>query len=272
MVVAFGTLMDRRTQDEWVQLATRVLRARSVPNCCAVNEILETAAARDTQSLVSSAYWLWSADNFARDGHWTDAVRAYDATVDGSQALTGLPDLLDPTVCALYHKAQAQALGGNITAAIDAFIELGRFPSIAKQGVLQAGLLAEKSGDVARAAELYSRGAATVPSPKTDDASQLCRRALLRMQDAGALYFANQYLLKDALTAALEHGDTRQLERLVSTTHFAAGPIGGHTAFESTDMSAEFARDLAASTVTVKRALLGSGEKLYLPTSGWQGR
>ena len=272
MVIAVGTLMDRRTHDQWVQLASQVLRARSVPNCSVANESLEVAAEREAQSPVSPAYRLWIADNFARDGRLTDAARAYDAAVDRSQAVTNLPGSLDPTACALLHKAHALALEGSVSSAIQAFSDLGRFPSRSKQALLQAGLLAEKSGDLANAADLYSRIAASSPSPRTDDAAQLCRRALLRMQDAAAVYFASQYQLKDALTSALEHRDVRQLERLLSSTHFAVGPIGGHTAFESTDIAQELARDLAASTVTAKRALLGSGEKLYLPTSGWQGR
>jgi len=272
MVFPFDPLMDRRTHDEWVQLATYVLRARSVPHCCAANDRLEVAAERDTQSPLSPAFRLWIADNFARDGHLIDAARAYDAAVDRSQAVSNLPDSFDPTVCALYHKAQALALGGSVTLCHRRLQRLGQIPSRAKQALLQAGLLAEKTGDLAKAADLYSGAAASSPSPRTDDAAQLCRRALLRLQDAAALYFASQYQLKDALTSALEQRDAKQLERLVSTTHFAVGPIGGHTAFESADMVQELARDLAASTVTAKRALLGSGEKLYLPTSGWQGR
>jgi Peptidase family M23 len=272
MEIPFDKLMDRRTHDQWVQLATHVLRARSAPNCCAANESLEIAAESEPHAPVSPAYRLWIADNFARDGHFTDALRAYDTAVGRSQVLRNLAASLDPTVSALYHRAQALALGGSVSSAIDAFSELGKFPSIAKEALLQAGLLAEKSGDAARAAGLYSRVAASTLSPRTDDPAQLGRRALLRMQDARALYFANQYLLKDALTAVLEHGDIKQLERLVSTSHFAVGPIGGHTAFESADLAQELARGLAASTVTAKRALLGSGEKLYLPTSGWQGR
>jgi hypothetical protein len=272
MVIAVSALMDRRTHEEWVQLATHVLRARSAPNCCVSNERLDVAAERDIQAPVSPAYRLWVADNFARDGRFVDAARAYDAAVDRSQALPGLPISLDPTVCALSHKASALALDGSVTSAIEAFTDLGRFPSRAKHAFLQAGLLAERSGDPTRAADLYSRVAATSPSPRTDDAAELCRRALLRMQDAAALYFASQYQLRDALTSSLEHGDARQLERLVSTTHFAVGPVGGHTAFEAADISQELVRDVAASTVTTRRMLLGSGEKLYLPTSGWKGR
>jgi len=268
----FAKLMDRRTHQEWVQLTTHVLRARSAPNCCAANANLEAAAKREPQSPVAPAYHLWIADNFARDGHYTDAARAYDAAVDRSQALSNLADILDPTEGALYDKAQTLALGGSIAAAIDAFSELERFPARANRAFLQAGLLAEKSGDPARAAGLYARVAASAPSRRADDAAQLCRRALLRMQDAGTLYFANQYLLKDALTAVLEQRDIRQFERLVSRTHFAVGPIGGHTGFETEEIAQELARDLAASTVSVKRALPGSNEKLYLHSTGWQGR
>jgi hypothetical protein len=272
MEIPVGTLMDRRTRDEWVQLTTHVLRARSAFNSCIANQRLEAAAEREPQAPVSPGYRLWIADNFARDGRFTDAARAYDATLERSQSLRDLANSLDPTVSALYHKAQALALAGNVTSAIDAFSELGKYPSHAKEAFLQAGLLAEKSGDTSRAAGLYSRAAANGPSRRTDDAAQLCRRALLRMQDAGALYFANVYVLRDALTSVLERGDIRKLERLVSRTHFAVGPIGGHTVFESEEVAQHLARDLGASTVTAKRALLGSGEKLYLPTSGWRGR
>ncbi len=268
----FAKLMDRRTHQEWVQLSTHVLRARAMPNCCAANAKLEVAAQREPDSPVSPAYHLWIADNFARDGHFTDAAHAYDTAVDRSQALRNRADTLDPTAGALYHKAQALALGGSISSAIAAFTELGKLPAHANQAFLQAGLLAEKSGDPAAAAGFYARVAASTASRRADDAAQLCRRALLRMQDAAAIYFANQYLLMDALSAVLEHGDIKQLERLVSSTHFSVGPLGGHMSFESGDLAQELARDLAASTVTVKRALLGSGEKLYLPTSGWKGR
>jgi len=144
MVIAVGALMDRRIHEQWVQLATHVLRARSTPNCCVSNERLEVAAERDAQSLVSPAYRLLIADNFARDGHFADAARAYDAAVDRSQAVSSLPGSLDPTVCALSHKAHALALDGSVTSAIQTFSDLGRFPSRAKQAFLQAGLLAKK--------------------------------------------------------------------------------------------------------------------------------
>lgn len=272
MSIALDALMDRSAQDQWVKLATEVLRARSAPNCSAANDSLERAAVRDPQSAVSPAYRLWVADNLARDGRFTNAAQAYDAAADRSQAATNLPAGLDPTVCALYHKAQALAHAGTVAAAIQAFIDLARFPSRTKEAFLQAGLLAEKNGDLARAADLYSTVAASVASPRTDDAAELCRRALLRMDNAAAVYFPSQYLLKDALTSALERRDTGELVRLVSTTHFAVGPIGGHTAFENAEMVDELLRDLAVSTVTAPRLLLGSGEKLYLPTNGWHGR
>jgi len=162
------------------------------------------------------------------DGRFVDAARAYDAAVDRSQALPGLPISLDPTVCALSHKASALALDGSVTSAIQTFSDMGRFPSRAKQAFLQAGLLAEKSGDLIRAADLYSRTAATSPSPRTDDAAQLCRRALLRMQDAAALYFANQYQLRDALISSLEYGDA-ELEQPPSPALSINEPVSANT-------------------------------------------
>src|SRR5262245_47965956 len=156
MEVPFDKLIDRQTHEQWVQLATQVLRARSTPNSCAANESLESAAEREPQAPVSPAYRLWIADNFAREGRFIDAARAYDVAVDHSQNVRKIAESLDSTVSALYHKAQALALGGSATSAIDAFSQLGRFPSRAKDALLQAGLLAETSGDATRAADFYS--------------------------------------------------------------------------------------------------------------------
>ena len=264
--------MDKPIHDQWVQLAIQVVRARSSPNCCTSNESLEIAAESEPHGPVSPAYRLWMADNFARDGNFTAAVRAYDATVVRSETVHKGVDSFDPTANALFKKAQVLALGGSVASAIAAFGELERFPARKHDALWQAGVLAEKNGDTTRAGELYSRVAASAPSRRTDDPGQLCRRALLRLEDTSAQYFASPHLLQDALTAVLELRDIKQLERLVSTTHFAAGPLGGHTGFESAEMAQELARDLAASSVTVKRVLVGSGEKLYLPTSGWRGR
>jgi tetratricopeptide (TPR) repeat protein len=245
MEIAFGKLMDRDTSAQWVQLAAHVLRARATPDCCAANQQLEAAAEREPHAPVSPAYRLWVADNLARDGRFTEAALAYDAAVDRSQDLRDREATLDPTISALYHKAQALALGGSLHSAIQAFTGLEQFPSRAKDAFLQAGLLAERSGDSGRAADLYKRFAAQAPSPRTDDAAQLCRRALLRLKDEGTRYFVSQYELKDALTAALEHCNIAELERLLSRSHFAVGPVGGHTGFESPDLAEELARDLA---------------------------
>ena len=52
----------------------------------------------------------------------------------------------------------------------------------------------------------------------------------------------------------------------MSTTHFAVGPIGGHTAFEAADISQELVRDLAASTKNAPRvAVAGPLISTYLP-------
>src|SRR5262245_41124171 len=90
MVFPFGTEIDRRTHDQWVQLKMHVLRARSAPNCCSTDESLEATAEREPDSPVSPAYRLWIADNFARDGHLLDAARAYDTAVDRSQVCATL--------------------------------------------------------------------------------------------------------------------------------------------------------------------------------------
>ena len=272
MSIPYGKLMDHRTRDQWVRLTAQVLQARAKPNSSVANKDLEAAAERDPHAPVAPAFKLWIADNLARDGRYTEAATAYDMAVDRAQAVKGLLDGLNPTAGALFSKAQAVALTGKASSAIQAFRDLKAFSSSASAAFLQAGFLAERAGDPQQASDLYAAFAAQTTSARTDDPAQLSRRALERMNHAGTRYFPSPYALMEALNDALTRSDVKELVRLVGQTHFAVGPLGGHTAYEDLELMGELARDLAASTVTTKRALIGSNAKLYLPTTGWQGR
>ena len=265
-------VMDHRTHDQWMRLTRQVLRARAKPNCCSTNKDLEAAAERDRDSPVAPAFNLWVADNYARDGHYALAARAYDVAVDRAQRIRHVVNVLDPTAGALFSKAQALALTDSASTAIQAFRDLKTFPLRAGAAFLHAGVLAERQGDLQQAAELYATFAARTASARTDDPAEQSRRALLRMNDAHARYFSTPHALADALHDALTRSDIKQVGRLVSQTHFAVGALGAHTAYENLELVQELARDLTSSSVKVKRALIGSNEKLYLPTTGWTGQ
>ncbi len=272
MTTALDRLLGKRISAEWVRLSARVFGARLGRNCCVANGDLATAAEREPEAPVAPAFALWVADNFAHDGHYAAAAKAYDTAVDRAQVQRDLATVLDPTVGALFSKAQALALTDDVSSAIDAFRDLRPYPAKAAAAFFLGGGLAERAGDHQQAADLYSAFARETPSAHTDDPAEQSRRALARMRDAGARYFATPHALMDALTAALERGDCRRLEGLVSRTHFTIGALGGHTAYEDLQLIHELCRDLGSSTVTAKRALLGSNAKLYLPTAGWNGR
>jgi hypothetical protein len=237
-----------------------------------VNKDLESTAERETHSPVSPAFRLWIADNFARDGEYAQAAKSYDAAVERAQTVRDLPQVLDPTIGALFSKAQALALTTDVHAAIQAFTDLRPYPSDASAAFLQAGMIAERRGDHRRAAELYSTFASREPSARTDDPAEQARRALARMQDATARYFPTPHALMEAISEAISSSDGRQLTKLVSQTHFAVGPLGSHSAYEDLQLLDHLARDFAASRVTIKSALLGGNAKVYLPTTGWNGR
>ena len=122
-----------------------------------------------------------------------------------------------------------------------------------------------------RPPRLYSAAAHDRKSTRTDDAAELARRSMRRLEDAETTYLPSARALADVLGRALEAGDVAALERLVSTTHFAVGPAGGHTMFEEPAMLDALFADLIDSRVRVRPKLAGSGGKRYLTTSGWKG-
>ena len=264
--------LDEKVAHEWRQLSGQVLGSRGDPGCARVNVTLKAAAERESQSPAAPAYRLWMADNLVRDGLLSDALVAYDAAVECAQSAGRLVATLDPIVGALYHKAQAAALGGDAAAAIATYEDLGSHVSGDADPLFQAGLLSEREGQLDRAAEYYRRVAHDAPSNRTDDPAELARRALLRLQQPASEFAKSPDSVVDLLVEALERRDVRQLQRFVSRTHFAIGPVGGHTVFENLELLDELYRDLKASQVMVRRGLLGSGGKRYLSTSGWKGK
>lgn len=264
--------LDPRTRQDWIRFAGQVAAAAQEGFCSSCNAALKAAADKEPESPVAPAYRLWIADNLARDGRPGEALQAYDEAIEACQSAQRLVPELDSTVGALYHKAQAAALAGDTSLALDTYLELGRYAENDADSFFQAGILAESTGDQNRAGELYEKGSRETPSHRTDDPAELARRNLIRLQDGTIEYAADAHGLTHRIATALESGNWTQLERLAGKTHFAAGPVGGHTAFESAALLEDLYRDLRAGRVNSRRTLTGSGGKLYLSTRGWEGK
>ena len=262
--------LDPRTEAEWAGLAERVIRERR-DAATSVWDALDAAAGREPQSPVASAYRLWIADGLAGQGRYREAVDAYDAAIEASRGSSRLI-AEDPAVGALYDKAAAAALAGDTALAISTYLELGGDERRGPAAGFKAAYLTEIAGDSERAAELYDSVAGAEPSARTDDPAELARRSLMRLKDPDATYAGSESALADRLVEAIREDDSTSLQRLLSESFFAVGPMGGHTRFESPDLIDEFLRDFRDSEVTVRRGLLGSGDKRYLSTSGWRGR
>ncbi|MFL6846665.1 MAG: peptidoglycan DD-metalloendopeptidase family protein [Allosphingosinicella sp.] len=253
-------------------MSGQVIGSRSRPHCSNTNAMLATAVEREPHSPAAPLYRCWIGDNLARDGRFAEAVAAYDSAVAGADSAARLSEHIDPVATALGDKAKAAVLAGDAETAIAAYGDLAALPAQGAYANFHAGLVAEGLDESRRAADLYRKAAAERPSRRADDPAELARRALLRLESPASAFTADARPLADRLAAALAGRDQPSLQQLVSKTHFAAGLAGGHALFEDEDLLDALYLDLAESRVTVRRSLLGSGNKLYLQTRGWRGR
>ena len=264
--------LDDKSAYEWRQLSDQVLRSRSEAGCSRTNVTLLAATEREPQSPAAAAYRFWIADNLTLDDKLADALAAYDAVVTYSQSAERLIETIDPIVGALYHKAQAAALLEDAATAIATYEDLGRHDTGNADAPFQAGLIAEKYGQLDRAADHYRRATRDGHSDRTSSPSELARRALLRLEQPSSHFAPSAEAVAERLATALERRDMIALQQAITQTHFAVGALGGHTVFERTELLDELYRDLKVSQVTVARALVGTGGKRYLFTRGWTGK
>jgi Abnormal spindle-like microcephaly-assoc'd, ASPM-SPD-2-Hydin/Peptidase family M23 len=262
--------LDEKTREAWLMMAVRTAAAVAGRHPCSVNPALDAAARSEPQSPVATAYRLWMADNFAREARYLEAVNAFDSAITCAQSARRFVADTDPICCSLLHKAQAARLAGDPVTAVATYRDLANASGPADP-YFQAGLLCEQAGDDNQAADCYLAASMNAPSSRTDDPSELARRALLRLESRAAICFHDPISLAAALRRSLEAHDTRELDRLISKTHFAIGIAGAHTKFEELEVLDHFYRDLARSVVRVNPTPVGTGGKLYLRTEGWKG-
>jgi murein DD-endopeptidase MepM/ murein hydrolase activator NlpD len=263
--------LDDEATEQWLNLSalTAVAIAGAAPS--QANAALIAAAGREPQSPTASTYRLWVGDNLASEGRFLEAVKAYDVAVDVALSSRRFHPDVKPTSSSLRHKASTAGLAGDSKLAIRTYRELANVSADGAEPIFLAGMIAERDRNDAEAADLYRIAAAKEPSRNADNPAELARRALLRLEDSRTFYLPSVESLADFLIRGLRTGDTEQLDRCVSRTHFAAGPLGGHTAFEETELLEHLYRDLSESSIESRRTLLGSGDKRYLLTSGWRG-
>lgn len=264
-------LLDATTRAQWTKLAAETITTRAGSAREELNARLDHARQSELQSPVAPAYALWLGDSLAREGRYADAIRGFDVAVETAQGAPRLAAEVDATSCSLIHKAQAARLAGDTRTAIATYRELASVTDSSPDPLFQAGSVAEAAGDDDEAAQLYRRAQRDTPSSRSDDPAELARRALLRLHDASVVYFPTAGALAEALGEALDNRDLTELDRLLCTTHFAVGLVGGHTVFEEPALMEELARDLFDSRVTVRPQLVGTGAKRYLATTGWRG-
>ncbi len=263
--------LDAATDHEWRNLAAQVMRARKNTYSSRTNISLSAASDRDPEAPPAPFFRLWMADNLAFDGNYAEAARSYDDCLKSCGRAHRLTTHQDPAAGALLHKAEVLDIAGDALAAIAAYRDLIERQPANKTAALEAGRLAERVGDDQAAYAFYGSVASKELTRKTDDPAQLARRARDRLAEGDTRYSTSATELADQLIAALDRRDARSLHQMASQTHFAVGPVGGHTGFESSDMLDAFLRELSLGEVRARRQLLGSGGKRYVPTTGWKG-
>lgn len=265
---------EPRLAREWQELSRLVQQARLGLRPTTVNSELERSAEREQAAPTAPAYRLWIADNFAAEGRWEEAIRACDATVDAAHEAGDLVEGLDVAAAARHRLAECAAASGQVDFALASWRQITASEPASEASVeagVAAGLLAETTGREEDAAEFYSLNAAPELAAGVSG-GQLARRALMRLEDADRVVLPSVGACHAQVNRALEDRDQRSLEELLSRSHFAVGFIGGHFRFEDAAMRERLLTELAAGPVAKGGSLLGSGQKRYAFSDGWDGR
>ena len=264
--------LDRKSGYEWRHLSAQVLEHRRKGRSANTNVALAAATEREPDSPLAGAYRLWMADNLVRDGELNASLATYDEALDSLSANERLVTTIDGIAAVLLKKAQVSLLAGDQRTAITSYQALAEHAPEDPDPLFQAGLIMEEAGDHDRAAEFYQSVASKRDSPKSDDPAQLARRCLKRLAVVPTAFALTPEHVVDAIEAAVASSKPGQLRKLASSTHFAIGPCGGHTSFESSELLDHLCRELSESDIRIDRTLTGVGVKRYLRTSGWRGR
>lgn len=256
----------------WMDLALRSQLARLVRKPLDLNAQLLAASDADPGAPVAPAYRLWAADNLVAAGKWGLALEAYESVMSCAEKADPLLIGTDIARVARENQAEVFATIGDADAAIRTWRELwqsGPGYETDAEGLLLAGLLAEETNRIDEAVDLYGR----IAAEKTDYESslhQLALRARLRIEGDG--YFERSpAALRAAFSDAMTDRDAPALDKMISSTHFLVGVTGGHFRFEDGAMRERLIAELSARDALGSDVFLGTGDKRYMFSHGWQG-
>ncbi|MGH2681965.1 MAG: peptidoglycan DD-metalloendopeptidase family protein [Actinomycetota bacterium] len=262
--------MGRPTTERWWNLSEQVHGAALGPDPGAPVEALQEEAARDEEAPVAPAFRLWAADALGRASREREAVALYDQALIATESAPAFEGI-DLEGEALRHRAGALARLGDVDGAVASYRDLAARGEEA--AFFRAGVVAERAGRRDQAAELYREIADPHRTPNADNPRQRAFRAMERLTLDGGSYTPSVLGIARNVEAAVAARDADQLRNLASPTHFQAGPGGGHFRFEDDEFLDWLCSDLARSRPRrMGRALLGTGGKRYLLTTGWRGR
>ncbi|HEX6307289.1 MAG TPA: tetratricopeptide repeat protein [Longimicrobiales bacterium] len=261
--------LGRQSGQRWWDLSQQVRRATTAGDLTDVLGRLEVAAGAEGDSPVAPAFRLWRADSLSRSGRDRDAVAAFDAVLESAESAPAF-ERIDFVREALRHRAGAQGRLGDIEGAVESYRELENRGE--KGALYHAGVLAERAGRFEQAISLYREIAQQERTPDRDDEAQCALRAADRLASPHGVFTPSELGIAQMVEECLTRRDAFALRRLVSETHFQAGPGGGHFRFETDDLLERLAADLEHSRPQrLHRGLLGTGGKRYLLTTGWRG-
>ena len=251
-----------RLAEEWAQISAAVTQARTSPLPTSVNEWLLSHAKSDAKAPLTPAKLAWAADNLMMEARFEEAIEIYRDVAkrfsDHGLSKTNLwPYLFE-------QQAVAHERLGRIDDAVSTYESLikanAKHPDRASW-YLRLGELAESAGNDKLAAKAYANAA---------EDGQRAAKYLKSPGDAKA----TPRELANELASALRKGDADALGKLASSAYFSLAVAGSERHFvDANALLAMIAADLATSKVTIDPAVFrGCGDKLYVPTYGWQGQ
>lgn len=255
----------------WKQVSIRVRRARETPFPSQVNGELDAFARDSSARFLTPTAALWAGDNLWREARFGEAHKHY-GRLDGE---------LKPIASAAQRLAALRRMGlclersGDVNEAV-ATIERARraFPDHSAVLALEIARIHERNDLTERAAAGY-QGVARLRGrdPDTTAAKATAARALQALRPDAAIV-GSPIVLTRRLARGLVKQDVAALESLASTSQFVIGFAGAETApADRARTLTQLVADLRASPAIQVDPFnfREKGDKLYLPTSGWNG-
>lgn len=262
---------DKDVVLRWKNCSIELTRARLRRPACFVNQQLLTVSKIDNSTPVAPLYAFWAANNCTIDGHYRDAARLYESALATHERVERFSDLIYLDDAIRLKMTHSLFLGGDSDAAIrEAEAMFNDGIAGARYGY-RAGRYAEQSGKKEEALRLYDQ-AARLETELDDRFIELAERSVERLLDTSTIRFNTDKSAADAVLTAIRARDAVQIERLLSSTHFAVSAMCCHQGFEDSLIREAFIRELLSWRRLHSEPLEGVGEKRFLTIGPYMGR